>query len=148
MSEGQEFYQHARTGQVVELIAHHDKNYAMVKNSEGKILYVPLVDLHTYIPGKGRTGEQPKPLAAADAVDPEVIPTPSIPPDTRLNLNQATAEMISQRIKGIGYSTAKKIIELRGSLPGERFAAIKQLEDNIGRVNWEEIKKQDIFYIA
>ena len=49
--------------------------------------------------------------------------------DRRLNLNTATAEVIQKRLPGVGYATAKKIVELRMSLSGERFNNLKQLEN-------------------
>ena len=49
--------------------------------------------------------------------------------DTRLNLNTATAEYIQKRLPGVGYATAKKIVEMRMSLSGERFANLKQLRE-------------------
>ena len=36
--------------------------------------------------------------------------------DTRLNLNTAPAEQIAKRLPGVGFATAKKIVELRMSL--------------------------------
>ena len=67
--------------------------------------------------------------------------------DTRLNLNAATAEQIQKRLPGVGYATAKKIIELRMSLSGERFANLKQLE-NIPRVNWDQMIDEDLIFIS
>ena len=49
----------------------------------------------------------------------------------------ASAEMIAKRLPGVGYTTAKRIVELKMSLSGERFNNLKQLE-NIPRVNWEQ----------
>lgn len=140
-------YQNQKNGQIVELISFHDKDYAMVRNQSGAVSYAPLADLHAYEPGKGRTGEQPAAPLAAGEVDPEVIPTPTIPPDTRLNLNLATAEMIAHRIKGVGYSTAKKVIELRMSLPGEKFQALDQLK-SISRVDWDQVIAEDLVFVG
>ena len=67
--------------------------------------------------------------------------------DIRLNLNMAPAEQIAKRLPGVGYATAKKIVELRMSLTGERFANLKQLE-NIPRVNWEQLIEDDLIFIA
>jgi DNA uptake protein ComE-like DNA-binding protein len=67
--------------------------------------------------------------------------------DARLNLNTATAEMIAKRLPGVGYTTAKRIVELKMSLSGERFTNLKQLE-NIPRVNWEQFITDDIIFIA
>jgi len=67
--------------------------------------------------------------------------------ERRLNLNTATAEVIQKRLPGVGYSTAKKIVELRMSLSGERFANLGQLE-NIPRVNWEKFIEEDLIFIS
>ena len=67
--------------------------------------------------------------------------------DTRLNLNTAPAEQIAKRLPGVGFATAKKIVELRMSLSGERFANLKQLE-NIPRVNWEQLIEEDLIFIS
>ena len=67
--------------------------------------------------------------------------------DVRLNLNTATAEVIQKRLPGVGYATAKKIVELRMSLSGERFNNLKQLE-NIPRVNWEQLIEEDLIFIS
>ncbi len=79
--------------------------------------------------------------------DEDKIPEAVIPLDTRLNVNVATAESLAKQVKGIGYATAKKIIELRLSLPGERFSKLDQLK-KIARVDWEEVFKEDLIYIA
>jgi DNA uptake protein ComE-like DNA-binding protein len=140
-------YQHQQTGQVVELISFHDKDYAMIRNQSGSVSYAALADLHEYKPGEGRTGEKPVAPRGQEETDPEVIPTPVIPPDTRLNLNLATAEMIANRIKGVGYSTAKKVIELRMSLPGERFQTLEQVK-SIGRVDWDQVIAEDLVFVG
>jgi DNA uptake protein ComE-like DNA-binding protein len=140
-------YQNQRNGQIVELISYHDKDYAMVRNQAGTVSYASLVDLHVYEPGKGRTGEQPVAPLTRNEQDPDVIPTPTIPPDTRLNLNLATAEMIAQRIKGVGYSTAKKIVELRMGLPGEKFQTLEQVK-SVGRVDWDQVIADDLIFVG
>ena len=67
--------------------------------------------------------------------------------DTRLNLNTASAEIIAKRLPGVGYTTAKRIVELKMSLSGERFSNLKQLE-NIPRVNWDQLIADDLIFIA
>ncbi len=140
-------YQNTRNGQIVEFIAHHDKDWAMIKNSQGSIQYIALADLVSYEPGKGRTGEVPKPQSAEQPVDEDVIPETAIPVDTRLNINASSAEAIAKAVKGIGYSTARKIVELRMSLSGERFTNLDQLK-KIGRVDWDEVLAADLIYIG
>jgi hypothetical protein len=140
-------YQNTKNGQIVEFIAHHDKDWAMIKNSQGSIQYIALADLVSYEPGKGRTGETPKPQSAEQSVDEDAIPESAIPVDTRLNINAASAEAIAKTVKGIGFSTAKKIVELRMSLSGERFTNLDQLK-RIGRVDWDEVLAADLIYIG
>ena len=78
----------------------------------------------------------------------EELPKTVVPmEDTRLNLNAATAEIIAKRLPGVGYTTAKRIVELRMSLSGERFSNLKQLE-NIPRVNWDQLIEEDLIFIS
>ena len=78
----------------------------------------------------------------------EEMPEAVVPiEDTRLNLNAAPAEQIAKRLPGVGFATAKKIVELRMSLSGERFANLKQLE-NIPRVNWDQLIEEDLIFIS
>ena len=140
-------YQNTKNGQIVEFIAHHDKDWAMIKNAQGSIQYIALADLVSYEPGKGRTGETPLPQSAERPVDEDAIPESVIPVDTRLNINAASAEAIAKAVKGVGYSTAKKVVELRMSLSGERFTNLDQLR-KIGRVDWDEVIAADLIYIG
>lgn len=146
-SDAMALYQNTKNGQIVEFVGHHDVNYAMVKNSGGQIAYVPLADLVAYEPGKGRTGEIPVPQSAETKEDPDVVPAAVIPADTRVNLNTASAEEIAKRIKGVGFSTAKKIVELRLSLSGEKFVNLEQVR-RVGRVDWDEVIAADLVYVA
>jgi DNA uptake protein ComE-like DNA-binding protein len=140
-------FQNLKNGQVVEYIAHHDNEWAMVKNAGGAVSYVRLEDMVSYEAGVGRTGIKPEPQRAGDQVDEDVIPEAIIPPDLRVNVNVASPEELAKRVKGIGYSTAKKINDLRLSLPGERFRELEQLR-KIGRVDWDEIFAEDVIYVG
>ena len=98
-----------------------------------------------YEQGKGRLAKVAAPILE---VKEEEAPSRVVPlEDTRLNLNTATAEYIQKRLPGVGYATAKKIVELRMSLSGERFANLKQLE-NIPRVNWTQMFEEDLVFIS
>lgn len=134
-----------RTGQMVEFIATHGEAFAQVRNREGLVTYPQLVDLEFYEPGVGGTGTGPEAPAATGA-DPLIPEGGTIPMDTRLNLNVATPEAMTA-IRGIGYATAKKIVELRASLAGERFRSLDQLKV-IPRVEWDEVIKDDQVYVA
>ena len=140
-------YQNTKNGQIVEFIAHHDKDWAMIRNSAGAVQYLALADLVAYEPGKGRVGDGPKPQSAEQPADEDAVPESVIPVDTRLNINTASAEAIAKVVKGIGYSTAKKIVELRLSLSGERFTNLDQLK-RIGRVDWDEVIGADLIYVG
>ena len=138
-------FQDQKTGKLVEFISKHDIEYAMVKDAAGNVTYLSLDQLVPYEQGKGRLAK----VAAPELEVPEEqIPTSVVPTeDMRLNLNAAPAEQIAKRLPGVGFATAKRIVELRMSLSGERFANLKQLE-NIPRVNWEQLIEEDLIFIS
>lgn len=139
-------FQDKNTGKLVEFISKHDKEFAMIRDSGGLVSYVSLEQLIPYDREKGRL---------TNIVSPDITPEPEEQPpetvvpmeDTRLNLNAATAEIIQKRLPGVGYATAKKVVELRMSLSGERFTNLKQLE-NIPRVNWDQLIEDDLIFIS
>jgi DNA uptake protein ComE-like DNA-binding protein len=138
-------FQDTKTGKLVEFISKHDKEFAMVRDAGGTIAYLTLEQLVPYEQGKGRLA---KVTASILEVPEEKAPDRVVPlEETRLNLNTATAEYIQKRLPGVGYATAKKIVEMRMSLSGERFANLKQLE-NIPRVNWEQLIAEDLIFIS
>ncbi len=138
-------FQDTKTGKLVEFISKHDKEFAMVRDAGGTIAYLTLEQLVPYEQGKGRLA---KVTASILEVPEEKAPDRVVPlEETRLNLNTATAEYIQKRLPGVGYATAKKIVEMRMSLSGEKFANLKQLE-NIPRVNWEQLIEDDLIFIS
>jgi len=140
-----QLFQDTKTGKLVEFISKHDKEYAMVRDSGGAIAYLTLDQLVPYEQGKGRLAKVTSPLLE---VKEEEAPKSVVPlEEYRLNLNTATAEVIQKRLPGVGYATAKKIVEMRMSLSGEKFANLKQLE-NIPRVNWEQLIEEDLIFIS
>ncbi len=140
-----QLFQDTKTGKLVEFISKHDKEYAMVRDSVGTIAYLTLEQLVPYEAGKGRLAKVTAPILE---VKEEEAPKTIVPlEEYRLNLNTASAEVIQKRLPGVGYATAKKIVEMRMSLSGERFANLKQLE-NIPRVNWEQLVEEDLIFIS
>ncbi len=138
-------FQDNKTGKLVEFISKHDKEFAMVRDAAGNVTYLTLDQLVPYDSKKGRLAKIEAPELH---VPEEQAPTRIVPvEDVRLNLNTAPAEQISKRLPGVGFATAKKIVELRMSLSGERFANLKQLE-NIPRVNWEQLIEEDLIFIS
>ena len=138
--------QDQKTGKLVEFIGVHDKEYAMVRDGAGSVSYVTLDQLVPYDRDKGRLTKIANP--ALEVEKEEKLPETVVPQeDIRLNMNTATAEQIAKRLPGVGYTTAKRIIQLKLSLSGERFSNLKQLE-NIPRVNWEQLISDDMIFIA
>lgn len=138
-------YQDSKTGKLVEMISKHDKEFAMVKDAGGNVSFLTLDQMVPYDKNKGRLAK----VTAPELFVPEEEAPKTVVPieDTRLNLNLAPAEQIAKRLPGVGFATAKKIVELRMSLSGERFANLKQLE-NIPRVNWEQLIEEDLIFIS
>ncbi len=138
-------FQDTKTGKLVEFISKHDKEYAMVRDASGNVTYLTLDQLVPYDSKKGRLSKIEAPILA---IKEEEAPSRVVPlEETRLNLNTATAEYIQKRLPGVGFATAKKIVEMRMSLSGERFANLKQLE-NIPRVNWDQLIAEDLIFIS
>jgi len=136
-------YQDQKTGKLVEFISQVDKEYAMVRDAGGNVVYKAIDQLTPYDKDKGRLTKIKMPSMDKE----EKLPDQTVPiEDYRLNLNMASAEQIAKRLPGVGYTTAKRIVELRMSLSGEQFSNLKQLE-NIPRVNWEQIIKEDLIFI-
>lgn len=137
-------YQDQKTGKLVEFISQVDGDYAMVKEAGGTVVYKAISQLTPYDKDKGRLTKIKMPFLQEEE---ETIPETTVPiEDYRLNLNMASAEQIAKRLPGVGYTTAKRIVELRMSLSGEQFSSLSQLE-NIPRVNWEQIIKEDLIFI-
>ena len=138
-------FQDQKTGKLVEFISRHDKEFAMVKDSGGNVTFMTLEQLVPYDKDKGRMAK----VSVPELVVPEEQPPKAVVPieDTRLNLNFAPAEQIAKRLPGVGFATAKKIVELRMSLSGEKFSNLKQLE-NIPRVNWDQLIEEDLIFIS
>ncbi len=70
----------------------------------------------------------------------------TFPPETRLNINTATAQMIADHIKGIGLKTAREIKDLQMSLSGEKFNSLEQLKQ-IKRVDWNAVLAADLIRV-
>ena len=138
-------YQDSKTGKLVELISKHDKEFAMVRDAGGNVSFLTLDQLVPYSREKGRLAkiEAPELIVPEEEAPAEVVPIEEL----QLNLNTAPAEQIAKRLPGVGFATAKKIVELRMSLSGERFANLKQLE-NIPRVNWDQLIEEDLIFIS
>ena len=126
-------YQHKKTGARVKVVSEWDNgDWFMVEDQDGRLYTAYKSEL---VPDEDAT-KKVKTLQVKDKASQEEPRT--FPPDTRLNINGATAQMIPDHIKGIGLKTAREIKDLQMSLSGERFNNLEQLKQ-IKRVDWEAV---------
>jgi len=143
------------SGVKIDVISTHDDGeYLMVRsNTTGKVFCAHKDQVDVF-------QEDTEPKATSNSVsvrrgrrnfkkdEPEapVVIKPLPPIDNRINLNNLTAEGLTQCLPGVGLKTAKEIIELRQSLPGERFTKLDQLS-SIKRVDWDEVFATGSVYV-
>jgi DNA uptake protein ComE-like DNA-binding protein len=126
-------YQHKKTGTRVKVVSEWDDgDWFMVEDQDGRLFTAYKTELQ---PDEEAT-KKVKTLQVKDKAAQEE--PRSFPPDTRLNINGATAQMIADHIKGIGLKTAREIKDLQMSLSGERFNNLEQLKQ-IKRVDWDSV---------
>ena len=131
-------YQHKKTGARVKVVSEWDNgDWYMVEDQDGRLYTAYKSEL---VPDEDAT-KKVKTLQVKDKASQEEPRT--FPPDTRLNINGATAQMIADHIKGIGLKTAREIKDLQMSLSGERFNNLEQLRQ-IKRVDWDSVFAADL----
>ena len=134
-------YQHKKTGSRVKVISEWDDgDWFMVEDQDGRLFTAYKTEL---TPDEEAT-KKVKTLQVKDKAAQEEPRT--FPPDTRLNINGATAQMIADHIKGIGLKTAREIKDLQMSLSGERFNSLEQLKQ-IKRVDWDSVLAADLIRV-
>ena len=134
-------FKHKKTGVRIKVVSEWDDgDWFMVEDQDGRIFTV----YKTEIEQDQSATKKVKTLQVKDAAsgeEPRKFPT-----DTRLNINAATPQMISDHIKGIGMKTAKDIKDLQTSLSGERFHSLEQLRQ-IKRVDWDSVFAADLIRV-
>lgn len=131
-------YQHKKTGARVKIVSEWDNgDWYMVEDQDGRLYTAYKTELQ---PDEEAT-KKVKTLQVKDKAAKEEPRT--FPPDQRLNINGATAQMIADHIKGIGLKTAREIKDLQMSLSGERFSSLEQLKQ-IKRVDWDAVLAADL----
>jgi len=134
-------YQHKKTGARVKVVSEWDQgDWFMVEDQDGRLFTV----YKTKIEPDEEATKKVKTLQVKDKAAQEEPRT--FPPDTRLNINGATAQMIADHIKGIGLKTAREIKDLQMSLSGERFNNLEQLKQ-IKRVDWDAVFAADLIRV-
>lgn len=134
-------YQHKKTGARVKVVSEWDQgDWFMVEDQDGRLFTVYKTEIE---PDEEAT-KKVKTLQVKDKAAQEEPRT--FPPDIRLNINGATAQMIADHIKGIGLKTAREIKDLQMSLSGERFNNLEQLKQ-IKRVDWDAVFAADLIRV-
>jgi DNA uptake protein ComE-like DNA-binding protein len=134
-------YQHKKTGARVKIVSEWDNgDWFMVEDQDGR--------LYTAYKNELAPDEQAtKKVQTLQVKDKAAKEEPrTFPPETRLNINTATAQMIADHIKGIGLKTAREVKDLQMSLSGERFASLEQLKQ-IKRIDWEAVIAADLIRV-
>ena len=137
-------FKHKKTGVRVKIISElkdsNNSDYFMVEDQDSRSFYAYDYELEEdSIATKKVKTLQIKDKAAKE--EPR-----DFPPDMRLNINGATAQMIADHIKGIGLKTAREIKDLQMSLSGEKFANLEQLRQ-IKRVDWDSVIAADLIRV-
>ena len=134
-------YQHKKTGTRVKIVSEFDNgDWFMVQDQDDRIFTAYKSELTPDEPATKKV----KTLQVKDKAAKEE--PRNFPPDTRLNINGATAQMIAGHIKGIGLKTAREIKDLQMSLSGERFNNLEQLKQ-IKRVDWDSVIAADLIRV-
>tara|TARA_Y100000592_G_scaffold27150_2_gene43094 strand:+ start:8772 stop:9182 length:411 start_codon:yes stop_codon:yes gene_type:complete len=134
-------YQHKKTGTRVKIVSEFDNgDWFMVQDQDDRIFTAYKNELTPDEPATKKV----KTLQVKDKAAKEE--PRNFPPDTRLNINGATAQMIADHIKGIGIKTAREIKDLQMSLSGERFNNLEQLKQ-IKRVDWDSVIAADLIRV-
>jgi DNA uptake protein ComE-like DNA-binding protein len=113
--------------------AHKDQVQELVENTEAEAEEAP---------SRNRRNRR----KVTSAKKEPVVVKPQVPSDNRVNLNNLTAEGLTQVLPGVGIKTAKEIIELRQGLPGERFSKLDQLKA-VKRIDWDEVFSTGEVYV-
>ena len=133
--------QHKKTGTRVKIVSEFDNgDWFMVQDQDDRIFTAYKSELTPDEPATKKV----KTLQVKDKAAKEE--PRNFPPDTRLNINGATAQMIADHIKGIGLKTAREIKDLQMSLSGERFNNLEQLKQ-IKRVDWDSVIAADLIRV-
>lgn len=142
-------YHDKRSGKRVKLMGgiSEKEPFVMVVGADGQPYYTEIAQL---APCDDKGMPQRNVILDTPSTEKEeVAPIPVIEiPEMRLNLNAASAVEISSRIPGVGYRTAKRIVEHRLSLPGEKFSTLEQVQSVSNRVNWQAVLEADLVFVS
>lgn len=134
-------HRHKKTGARVRIISEWDDgDWFMIEDQDGRLYTAYKTELE---PDEAAT-KKVKTLQVRDKAAKEE--PRNFPPDTRLNINSATPQMIADHVKGIGLKTAREIKDLQLSLSGERFSNLEQLRQ-IKKIDWDAVFAADLIRV-
>ena len=134
-------HRHKKTGARVRIISEWDEgDWFMIEDQDGRLYTAYKTELE---PDEAAT-KKVKTLQVRDKAAKEE--PRNFPPDTRLNINSATPQMIADHVKGIGLKTAREIKDLQLSLSGERFSNLEQLRQ-IKKIDWDAVFAADLIRV-
>ena len=131
---------------ITVLSVHDDGEYFMVRSdTSGKVFFAHCDQVIDPVEDKGSEVDENRGLnrrnrrkVSSAPQEKKVLVQPVKPVDSRVNLNTLTAEGLTQVLPGVGIKTAKEIIELKQTLPGEKFIKLDQLK-SVKRIDWDEV---------
>jgi DNA uptake protein ComE-like DNA-binding protein len=134
------------SGIKVQVLSKHDEGeYLMVRsNTSGKVFFAHRDQIED-AQDKSSKSSEPS-LRNRRSKRKVAVVRPQIPTDNRINLNTLTPEGLTQVLPGVGIKTAKEIVDLRQSLPGEKFTKLDQLK-SIKRVDWDQVFESGDVYV-
>jgi DNA uptake protein ComE-like DNA-binding protein len=131
---------------ITVLSVHDDGEYFMVRSdTSGKVFFAhcdqvidPVEDKSSEVDENRGLNRRNRRKVSSAPQEKKVLVQPVKPVDNRVNLNTLTAEGLTQVLPGVGIKTAKEIIELKQTLPGEKFIKLDQLK-SVKRIDWDEV---------
>lgn len=134
------------SGIKVQVLSKHDEGeYLMVRsNTSGKVFFAHKDQIEDAQDKSSKASELS--LRNRRSKRKVAVVRPQIPTDNRINLNTLTPEGLTQVLPGVGIKTAKEIVDLRQSLPGEKFTKLDQLK-SIKRVDWDQVFESGDVYV-
>tara|TARA_R100000995_G_C3479994_1_gene123262 strand:- start:1318 stop:1764 length:447 start_codon:yes stop_codon:yes gene_type:complete len=135
---------------VVILSTHDDGEYHMVRSlTSSKVFFAhrdQVEQQDTPSPNNDTLSRNRRGKRKISAPPAAAVVKPQVPTDNRVNLNTLTAEGLTQVLPGVGLKTAKEIVELKQTLPGERFTKLDQLA-SIKRVDWDAVFETGLVFV-
>ena len=136
-------YTYIPTGVKITILSEHDNGeYKMCRSiTTGKVFYAHENQVKAEEIKEEESPKKPRQRRGRQIAKPEVAVQQAF---SRVNINAATPEMLTQTLKGIGMKTAQEIKDLQRSMQGERFSKLDQLK-SISKVDWDAVLDDTVY---